>query len=35
MNQEPNPLRYYFDHSLFGWAIKDSALRYVYSFFVA
>lgn len=30
MNQELNPLGYYFDHSLFGWAIKDSASRYVY-----
>jgi len=30
MNAELNPVGYYFDNSLFGWAIKDSASRYVY-----
>ncbi|MGJ0479540.1 PAS domain-containing protein [Pantoea agglomerans] len=26
-----NPVEYYFDNSLFGWAIKNSASRYVYA----
>jgi len=31
MNQKLNPDAYYFDNSLFGWAIKNSLSRYVYA----
>ncbi|WLS79050.1 PAS domain-containing protein [Erwinia pyri] len=30
MDRDLTPVEYYFDHSLFGWAIKDSDSRYVY-----